>query len=131
MKKLIAWLAEWWALLLLYAVLAVAAVVICVSFYKGIVDKQRKADAAVVAAAPVKAAQAQVDLSADAIKILDNAGRRDRLTISVQQENARALAEVPDADLGVTLRRGLCRYAAYAADPGCAEVRVDNPAELP
>lgn len=90
-----------------------------------------KPNAAAVAAAPVKVAEGQAALAGDAVQTLDQAGRRDRLTITVQQENARALAEAPDADLGVVLRRGLCRYAAYAADPECADLRLEHPPELP
>lgn len=96
-----------------------------------------KQNAATVAAAPVKAAEAGQALAQDAVKTLDAAGRRDRLTITVHQENARALAEAPgaaapvDPELVGVLRRGLCRYAAYANDPGCVEVRGRDPAVVP
>ena len=96
-----------------------------------------RTNAAIVAAAPVKAADAGQALAQDAVKTLDAAVKRNDVTIHIQQENARALAEAPGADAPVDpefarrLRDGLCRYAAYAADPGCAEVRGRDPAELP
>lgn len=132
-----AWLKAEAPMLVLIALAVLASAIMLLTGYQALVGMKTRADAKTVAAAPVKAAEAGQALAQDAVKTLDDAGRRDRLTLVVQQENARAIREAPGADapvdpeLGRRMRVGLCRYAAYAADPGCVEVRGRDPAVLP
>ncbi len=82
-------------------------------------------------------ATGQTAATADASSIADRGARRDELTITLHEDHAHALQSTPGADaplpagLNLAGRRGLCGYAAYAADPGCVGLRGDDPAQLP
>lgn len=81
-------------------------------------------------------AEGAAELGRDVLDINDRGASRDRRTVTIQEENRRDLERAPGADAPVhpdLARRfvdGLCRYAAYRADPGCAGLqRVDHPGE--
>jgi hypothetical protein len=79
----------------------------------------------------------QAAAAGDAAKILDAGRAKADVTVHIQQENRSALladpgaGQVIDPGLAADLSRRLCLYAAYRDDPGCAEVRAADPAELP
>ncbi|HEY2178081.1 MAG TPA: hypothetical protein VGH15_05815 [Caulobacteraceae bacterium] len=85
--------------------------------------------------ASVAAGQAQAETAAQRIIVAGEA--HDHLDIQVHQSNAQAIASAPGADrpldpgLVGAVNRGLCRYQAFAADPGCAGLLETHPAELP
>lgn len=69
--------------------------------------------------------------------IADRGTQRDQLSITLHEDHAHALQSAPgataqvDPALNAAGRRGLCEYAAYSADPGCAGLRGGDPAQLP
>lgn len=91
---------------------------------------QISADHAIVASGQVAAMQS-------AAEIADAGAQRQAVDITVHQDNAHAIQAAPgsavrlDPALNAAGRRGLCRYPAYADDPGCAGLRPDHPAALP
>jgi lactate dehydrogenase-like 2-hydroxyacid dehydrogenase len=101
----------------------------------GKLAKARQAEA--VAEGRATVATAQSAAAADAAAITDTARARDTQTIIIHERNADAIRTAPgakaplDPDLLRAARRGLCNHAAYAGDPGCAEMRPAGPAELP
>lgn len=73
----------------------------------------------------------------DAAIIADRGAQRDILLAALHEDHAHAIQAAPGASAPVdpavaaAVRSGLCGYAAYADDPGCAGLRVGNPAQLP
>lgn len=95
-----------------------------------------KVEAAVQrATATVSAGQtaAQIDASA----IADRGAQRGLRLAATHEEHAHALQAAPGAgqalDPGFVqrLNDGLCEYAAYADDPGCAGLLGGDPGQLP
>ena len=80
---------------------------------------------------------AQIAAQADGATIADRGAQRDSLSITLHEAHANALQAAPgstapvDRALNDTGRRGLCGYASYAADPGCAGLLIRDPAQLP
>jgi hypothetical protein len=79
----------------------------------------------------------QTALAGDAARITDAGRAKADVTVHIQQENRSALladpgaGQVIDPGLAADLSRRLCAYAAYAGDPGCAELRAPDPGQLP
>jgi hypothetical protein len=128
-------LAQWrlWAL-----GLAAAALVAGVLYVRGLradLDRARGQLAAASAQAVVASGQAAAVQSAAAIA--DQGAQRAALDITVHEENEHAIqtAQGATAPLAPALngagRDGLCRYDAYADDPGCVGLRGGDPAVLP
>lgn len=90
-----------------------------------------------VAEGQATVATGQSAASADAAAITDTGRARDTQTIIIHERNADAIRTAPGADAPLNpelvrrARLGLCQYAAYAGDPGCAEMRPTDPGELP
>lgn len=111
------------ALLLLLAVLGAFG-------YVGHMERQHKDDVAALGASQAqdKHDKGQADLSADVAPIVAAGQAKLDLTLHTQSENSNAIANSPGAAQVVDpalLRNtiaGLCKYEAYAADPGCAPV---------
>jgi len=94
------------------------------------VTEQAKAGAATVG-------QGQAQAQTAAQQIIVSGQARDHLDIQLHQDNANAIAHAPgasdalDPTLLRTARLGLCKHAAYAADPGCARLREPDPPVVP
>ena len=92
---------------------------------------------AAVAHAQAVVATGQAEATQDAQAIQSAGSQRDSLAITLHEANDHALQSTPGASDPVAAavnaagRRGLCGYAAYANDPGCAGLRVADPAQLP
>lgn len=73
----------------------------------------------------------------DAATTADRRAQRDQLSITLHEDNLHAIQSAPgaaaavDPALNAAGRRGLCGYAAYSDDPGCAGLRGRDPAQLP
>lgn len=103
--------------------------------------QKARTDQAIADAAKSKAetaiAAGQSAAQADAADITQAAAGRDTQTIIIREANRAAILAAPgsgtrlDPGLVGAGNRGLCRYAAYADHPRCAEVRPADPAELP
>lgn len=126
---------EGWLIGATIALLIVAAVVVeIVSLRHDLAvaraQTQVAKDTSVVVSGQAAAAQS-------AASIADAGTQRDALTITVHQDNAHAIAAAPGASaridpaLNAAGRGGLCRYAAYAGDPGCAGLLAGDPALVP
>lgn len=92
---------------------------------------------AVVAQDHAIVASGQSSATASAAAIADQGARRDAVEITLHEDHANAIqaaagAAAPvDPALNDAGRRGLCGYAAYLNDAGCAGLRVSHPAKLP
>lgn len=81
--------------------------------------------------------QGQAQLDADTTRILAAAANRDRVIIVKEKADAASIAQAPGAaepfgpDLVRRLDVGLCGYAAYRGDPGCAGLQQGDPAGSP
>lgn len=90
-----------------------------------------------VAEARVSVSTGQAGAVTSAAAIADRGAQRDALSITLHEANDHVLQSAPGASapvdpaLNAYGRRGLCRYAAYAGDSGCAGLRVGGPAPLP
>lgn len=86
----------------------------------------RAENTAVVETAKAAVAQAQADVGVHALRAYDAAQLKNQATRQIRTENRDAILSTPGADApidpGLSRRfdDGLCRYEAYAADPGCA-----------
>jgi len=93
--------------------------------------------AAVVSKDQAKVTTSQTAAVATGAAIADHRAVQDQLSITVHQDNAHAIEAAPgasaliDPGLNDAGRRGLCRYAAYAGDPGCAGLLQGNTSQLP
>ena len=84
-------------------------------------------------------AGAAVDAAAtsDAEAVIAGGAVRDQQTLAIHAENSHALTAASgsgqslDPDLNAAGRRGLCGYAAYAADPACVQLRGTDPGQRP
>ena len=82
-------------------------------------------------------AEGQSQLDADATRIVAAAANRDRVIIVKEKADAASIAQAPGAsdpfgsDLVRRLDVGLCGYAAYRDDPGCAGLRQGDPGGSP
>ena len=133
------WVAKAEAALIGFLVVAVvvAGATSCV-YSRGLADQKAK-DAPVVAQAKGEAAVAGAQASAagEASTIFDTGARRQAAAAITHEENAHAIAAAPGAGVGLDPRlndagrHGLCRYAAYVDDPGCAGLREPDPGQLP
>ncbi len=81
--------------------------------------------------------QGQAQLHADATQILAAATHRDQTIVIKEKADAAAIAQAPGAsdpygaDLVRRLDVGLCGYAAYRDDPGCARLQQGHPDRSP
>lgn len=88
--------------------------------------------AAAQAKVDAKLGQATGDVATQAIPVINDAGRQKvEVDVKVQKGTADVRA-APDAGIEVrgvsdALRRNLCLYGAYAADPACKPVHEDTP----
>jgi len=104
------------------------------SYHRG-QNAEKGRSAAAEGRAAVSAGQAAA--SGDAAKITDAAVTRDRIIERTHEINRQTIITAPGADAPLDrelLRRarvGLCGHAAYAGDPGCAELRAADRAVLP
>lgn len=82
-------------------------------------------------------AKGQNAAQTDAQKIVLAGSAKTDVTLHIQQDNQRAILAAPgasqvvDPGLVSTLDDGLCRYDAYAGNPGCNQVRPSDPGQLP
>lgn len=94
------------------------------------VEAATQADVATVATG-------QTAATTDAFVIADRGAQRSARTAALHEDHAHAIlsaagSSVPvDPSVVAAVRRGLCDYDAYAGDPGCAELRGGDPAQLP
>jgi hypothetical protein len=98
----------------------------------------RQLQAQVLAAqAAQQSAQAQASAAGDAEQVVAQGAARDQNTLAVHEENSHAIEAASgsgqslDPDLNAAGRRGLCGFAAYAADPACVQLRGDDPGQRP
>ena len=113
------------------ALVAVAGLYVYVQHLRHAIDAARVYAAVQTDKATVTTGQSAA--VSDASTIADQGAARDQTTTSIHEDNAHALQSTPGAlapinpALDTVGRRGLCRYAAYAADPGCVGLRVGHP----
>jgi hypothetical protein len=107
------------------------------AYVHGLQSALVKQEAATAAAqAQDKHDAGQAALAADTATIVQQGAAKADLTVHVQQENANVLASSPgaaaplDPGLVSAVVAGLCRYSAYAGDPGCAGLRSADSAVL-
>lgn len=129
----------------LWAVVALIGLLGVLSLASVIADpfgwQRARTDQAIADAAKSKAETAIADgqsaAQSDAAGIFEQGTTRDTQTIIIREANRAAILAAPgsgvrlDPGLVDTGNRSLCRYAAYADHPRCAEVRPADPAELP
>lgn len=100
-------------------------------------DALRAKVAAFASAAQATVATGQTAAQADATAIADRGAQRAARLDATHEDHAHALQAAPGAgqilDPGFvrSLNQRLCEYDAYAADPGCAGLRVRDPGQLP
>lgn len=93
--------------------------------------------AVVEAKAQTTVAAGQTAAITSAAAIADQSAQRTALDITMHEDHANAIqaaagASAPvDPALNDRGRRGLCEYASYSDDAGCAGLRVGHPAQLP
>jgi len=125
-----------WRLAIAAALVAVVlAGVGWVVHMRGALDKARAATA--IAQAGRATAEAQGNVALDAAAITDAGATRDQRIVIIREANHDAIRTAPgsgaalDPDLVRAGRDGLCRYAAYSAEPECVALRPVHPAVLP
>lgn len=82
-------------------------------------------------------AQAQASATTAAGAVVAAGAARDAATRDTHTENEHAIQSAPGSGQGLDPalndagRRGLCGYRAYAADPGCVQLRGAGPGQRP
>jgi hypothetical protein len=89
------------------------------------------------AAGTAQVAAGQAQAQGAAAQVIYLADRRSAATAQTHEANHDAILSAPGADVPLDpvlvgrVRVGLCKYRAYAADPGCAGLRQPDPAVVP